>query len=280
MSSLIRYILPLLLLFGGCSDRGGEGDGDASLPLSNTSLATLRTLAVGGCFRIDREIVCEGRVTTTTAEGNFYRTLFVEDESGGVEILLGLYDADATYPEGLYVVLQLYGTAVMVKNGVVQVGLPPTSYDDEPREMESQVVIDKHILRGDSVVPIEPKRCGIEELSESMCGTLVCVSGLRYAPIVEDEKSLLSGMCRFVDSEGAMLYSYVSEYANFATEPIPDGEVAICGILSYEYVGEVSQHYFVVTPRRLSDYFMVANTSTSSFQNLSTVEISKRSSGE
>lgn len=284
MRSVCRYLLSVLLLFGGCYDKGSDGDKDVgeapAIPVVNASLATLRNLASGGCYEIDYDLVCAGRVTTSTREGNFYRTLYIEDESGGVELLLGLYDTDTLYPEGLYVVLQLNGMAVDIENEVVRVGLPPASYDDSPREMESKVVIDRHLFRSDSVVEIKPTECVVDGLHVGLCGRFVSVAGLRYAPPVEVERTTLSGKCPFANNEGNMIYSSVSEYASFATEPIPDGEVTICGVLSYEYVGEISRHCFVLTPRRYSDYFTVRNTSISSCQNLSTVAISKRSSGE
>jgi hypothetical protein len=280
MRSIWRYLLSVLLLLGGCYDRSKEGGTDLVLPRANASLTSLRTLASGGCHEICYDIVCAGRVTTSTRDGNFYRTLYIEDESGGAELLLGLYDMDTLYPEGLYVVLKLNGLAVDVRNGVVRVGLPPTSHDDSLREMESRVVIDRHLLRSESVESVEPMECEIGELKESMCGRLVRIAGLRYSPPVEMERTTLLGECPFANSDGTVIYSRVSEYANFATEPIPDGEVAICGILSYEHIGEISCHSFVVVPRRYADYFTARNTSTSSCQNLSTVAISKRSSGE
>lgn len=280
MRSVFRYMLPLLLLLGGCYDRHSSGGDRSTIPVTNTSLSKLRTLASGGCYEVHSDIICAGRITTTTKEGNFYRTLYLEDDGGAVEVLLGLYDADAIYPEGLYVALRLNGLAVMLDDGVVQVGLPPTSYEQRPRELESQQLIDQHLLRSNSVDLITPLQCAVGELSESMCGRLVALSRLRYAPLVEGEATQLVGMCRFEDSDAGVVYSDVSEYANFATESIPNGEVTICGILSYEYVGDASGECFVVKPRRLSDYFMVRNTSTNSCQNLSTVAISSRSSGE
>ena len=194
-----------------------------------------------------------GRVTSSDRDGNFYRSLFIEDESGGLEILLGIYDSYTQYPVGTKVALRLNGCAVESKNGHLQVGLPKSSHDLYLREFESQVVIDQHIIRSSDIAPITPQECKIATLDRALCGRLIRTTPHRHAPLSEEACENLTGYHRFVDSEGEELYCAVSEYADFATMAIPEGDTAIVGIVLYESISREVGERFVIYPRSASD---------------------------
>lgn len=255
MRGNILGLILVLLLFGGCYDRSGYGDNASFEVAPNTSIATLASLAsTNACHTINNDMVCVGRVTTSDREGNFYRTMFVEDETGAVEVLLGIYDIATQYPEGVEVALQLQGCAIRKESGVVQIGLPPYSYDTKPREFESQVVIGSHIVRGVSVAPLEPWHTDIASLSTVACGRLVRVEGLCYIPDESlDTEPQMVRYSRFVDSEEREIYCYISEFADFADMAAPTTEVALQGVLLYENVGGDRGVQYVIKPSRADD---------------------------
>ena len=153
------YIILLLCasVAGGCYDSHSNSPIDeTSADRGNCTLAQLRSLCKEGLFYIIPNGTCVGRVTSSDEEGNFYRTLCIEDESGAAEILLGLYNNHTQYPIGLQVAIRLDGLAVAIEDGVVQIGLAPESYDASLREIASQEMIDRHIIRSTSVTNIEP----------------------------------------------------------------------------------------------------------------------------
>ncbi len=255
MRGNILGLILVLLLFGGCYDRSGYGDNGSFGVVPNTSIATLASVAsTTSCHTINSDMVCVGRVTTSDREGNFYRTMFVEDETGAAEVLLGIYDIATQYPEGVEVALRLRGCAIRKESGVVQIGLPPYSYDTKPREFESQVIIDSHIVRGVSVAPLEPRHTDIASLSTVGCGRLVRVEGLHYVPDENlDTEPQMVGYSRFVDSEERELYCYISEYADFADIAVPTTEVTLQGVLLYENVGGDRGVQYVIKPSRAED---------------------------
>jgi hypothetical protein len=176
----------------------------------------------------------------------------VEDGSGGAEIKLGTYNSAVQYPIGLEVELHLNGTAIMFENGVMQVGLPPHSYDSSPREMEAQAVIDRHIVRTNSVEPIEPLCYDIESLDASICGRFIVINDLYYSPL-EEEDSTLEEYARFTDCEGRTLFVYISPFADFAIGELPTSDVYVQGILYRESVGLGIGEQFVIKPRFKDD---------------------------
>ena len=251
---LLLLISAILLAFSGCYDNH-QAPSATDISLSaNLEIGKLREFCDNGSHTIAEDFVCVGRVTTSDDEGNFYREMFIEDASGAVKVRVGINNIVSHYPIGTQVALHLQNCAVALKSGVVVVGLPPRSYDDEPREFAPQVVIDQHIERGTSVEEVTPMLCNISELNESLCGRLVKVAELIHAPLEEiEELPTLEGYHRFVDKEGNAIFITVSEFADFAAEEIPTEELSIYGILYYESVGmDIGKHY-VIKPRFKDD---------------------------
>lgn len=213
-------------------------------------MAQLRSLCKEGHFYTIPNGTCVGRVTSSDEEGNFYRSLYIEDESGGAEILLGLYNNHTQYPIGLQVAIRLEGLAVAIEDGVVQIGLTPESYDISLREIEPQELIDRHIIRGNDITPIEPIRCSITELETTMCGRLIRIDGLCHSPIDEEREYY-----RFTDGNGEVIYAYISEYATLQPSLTA---TSLIGILRIERVAADQDEQFVIVPRFDHD-FAVAN---------------------
>lgn len=257
MKNFIPVLILLATLLGGCYDRHSEPTEEPFSGQDNCDLVELRGLCANGCYTIERDMICEARVTSSDRAGNFYRSMVVEDESGAVEILLGIYNSASQYPTGLLVELHLQGLAIIAENGVVRVGLPPQSHDEAPREMESPSVIAKHLVRGNSVEEIEPLPCDIAELSNALCGRFVEVGALRYTPLSEAENgATTTEYYRLEDSDGNVIFAYISPYANFANIELPSTELSLRGILYHESVG--GENHFVIKPRYAEDIAAVS----------------------
>ena len=97
-------MLSLAGCFGGCDyDRFDPPEPHpADVPVPTMSIATLRSLYKGDPVSVTgkRSVVVSGNVTTSDREGNFFRSFFIEDETGAVEIRAGLYDLHAVYRLG------------------------------------------------------------------------------------------------------------------------------------------------------------------------------------
>lgn len=252
-----RYILTLLLLvLGGCFDNHNTPDNKPFLAQANTSIAHLQQLCKDECYTITSDMVCVGRVTSSDYEGNFYRSMVIEDETGGVEIKLGIYSIDKQYPIGLMVAIHLKGTAIISDNGVVQVGLPPQSFDNAPREFEAQEVIDRHITRSNSIEAIAPLLCDIASLDTSLCGRFVRIEGLRHSPLPDKEEK---NYYRFTDNNSNEVYLHISSYADFADMEIPSSDTSIQGILYHEAVGLGVDRQYVIKPRFADDISTISS---------------------
>lgn len=261
MKRFTPILILLLLVFSSCYDNHQEVQSSEFRDSDNCDISQLQERCRDGIHLVTTDMICVGRITSSDQEGNFYRSIVVEDGSGGAEIKLGTYNNDIQYPVGLEVELHLNGTALMFENGVMQVGLPPHSHDSSPREMEAQAVIDSHVIRTNSVKPMQPLLCNIASLDTSICGRFIAIDNLNYSPSEEEEGGSVEEYARFMDSEGKSLFLYVSPFADFSISELPSSNVTLQGILYYETVGLGIGKQFVIRPRFKDDI----STSDSAF---------------
>lgn len=96
--------LPLLcafLLLTGCYDsRFGERSGGEEPEPATATIAQLRQLYAGTTFVIATDVVVSGRVNTSDAEENFYRTFCVEEDGAGLEVMAGIDHLHNDFPPG------------------------------------------------------------------------------------------------------------------------------------------------------------------------------------
>ena len=171
------------LLTAGCYDsRFGEPDGGASGEPATETIAALRALYAGTPFTVTGDIVVAGRVTTSDRAENFYRTLCIEDNEAGLEVMAGIDHLHNDFPTGCRVTLRLKGLTVAESRGVLQVGRPPAAGSGYATDyIGSQPALAAVLVRsGESLNTPSPALRRIPELTPALCGTLIRIDGLRY----------------------------------------------------------------------------------------------------
>lgn len=145
--------------------------------------------------------VIKGRVVSTDKPGNFYKSLFIQDETGGMEIKIGKNGLYNDYLQGQTVYVKLDGLTLGMYGfksgnyggmGMVQVGFADPSGEYETSYLEIGYLIDSHILRGDPDDISIPEPLVMKEsdfpdgktatqAQSRFVGSLVTVQNLRYA---------------------------------------------------------------------------------------------------
>lgn len=145
--------------------------------------------------------VIKGVVTTTDQPGNFYKSFYIQDETGGMEIKIGKNGLYNDYLPGQTVYVKLDGLTLGMYGyktgnyggmGMVQVGFSDPSGEYETSYMEIAFLIDRHILRGDpnDLHPVQPRVLAEKDLPNPKTqhqamnenvGRLVTLRGLTYA---------------------------------------------------------------------------------------------------
>ena len=235
----------LLLLFSNIScdyDRFDPPNSESgSVPVTTMDIATLRTFYQDDpvCVVGQRSVVVSGYVTTSDQSGNFYRSFFIEDETGAVEIRAGLYDLYATYRLGQQVTVVVDSLTLGMTNGVLQLGLASAAYETD--YMNHRIVVDKHLFRNERFEEVIPRPVKAGNLKEEWLGTLVRFEGVHLDGAVDTTWALpasltssgvpQSAYLKFRDEKSDSIYVVTSGYASFAGETVPTGTVSLMGIL-------------------------------------------------
>lgn len=160
------------------------------------SIAELAAMyTAGNPWTIDQDIVISGKVSTTDRYGNFYKSLYIQDDTGGMEIKIGKNGLYNDYHPGqtLYIScrdleLGMYGYSSSSGNGMVQLGFNDPSGDYETSYMEASLLIDTHVFKGSLGDEVEPIEISFSELPDSWdtqatnpyIGKLVTIKDLYY----------------------------------------------------------------------------------------------------
>ena len=167
-----------------------------------TSIADLVSGYTIGQPKVLGSTVIKGTVSTTDRPGNFYKSFYIQDETGGIEIKVGkngLYN-DYLLGQTVYVdcedlTLGMYGykSGNYGGMGMAQLGFSDPSGSYETSYMEIPLLIDAHVLRGNPselhpVTPAvitsasqlpDPKTA--TQATNKLIGSMVTLKGLTYA---------------------------------------------------------------------------------------------------
>lgn len=90
----------------------------------------------------------KGKVVSNDAFGNFYRNLYIQDDTGGIEVKVGISGLYSKYLTGetIYVVCQDLAVGNYRKN--LSLGLPDLSGEYGTKNIEVKYLIDVHLKQG------------------------------------------------------------------------------------------------------------------------------------
>lgn len=167
-----------------------------------TSIAELVSGYTIGQPKVLGSTVIKGTVSTTDRPGNFYKSFYIQDETGGIEIKIGkngLYN-DYLLGQTIYVdcedlTLGMYGykSGNYGGMGMAQLGFSDPSGSYETSYMEIPLLIDAHVLRGNpsELHPVTPAVITsasqlpnpktATQATSKLIGSMVTLKGLTYA---------------------------------------------------------------------------------------------------
>ena len=161
-----------------------------SVPEVNTTIAQLKALYTkpGTPVLITEDLVIGGQVISSDAAGNIYRSFYIQDETGAIEIKIGKSSLYNDYKLGQWVYVKCKGLVLGQYGGMLQIGYRTdqpawieASSSYETNYIDVQYLIDAHIFRGKLDTPLAPtliSEAGIKD--EANFGKFVRIEGLTY----------------------------------------------------------------------------------------------------
>ncbi len=149
----------------------------------NTTIAQLKDMytANKGPVTITKNVIIGGRVTTSDQVGNLYKSLYIQDETAGIEVKIGKNGLYNEFKLGQWVYVDCAGLTVGDYNGMIQIGYSDPTGEYETSYMEHQYIIDAHVYKGAYGSPVEPKVITEADLKKKEnLGRLVTIRDLKY----------------------------------------------------------------------------------------------------
>ena len=151
---------------------------------SFTSIAEVKDMYVANGskpYKIQKTCVIKGQVTTSDQVGNLYKTLYIQDETAGIEIKIGKNGLYNEYKLGQWLYVDCTGLTVGDYNGMINIGYEDPTGEYETGYLEHQYVIDYYIYKGAYDTPVKPVVVTEDELhNKENLGRLVTIENLKY----------------------------------------------------------------------------------------------------
>lgn len=149
-----------------------------------TSIADLKAMyAANGSkpYTVEKNCVIKGQVTTSDQVGNLYKSLYIQDETAGIEVKIGKNGLYNEYKLGQWIYVDCSGLTVGDYNGMINIGYSDPTGEYETAYLEHAYIIDTHVFKGEYADPVQPVVVKEADLSkESNLGRLVTIKDLKY----------------------------------------------------------------------------------------------------
>ncbi len=244
------FLTLLASLFNGCVKTDiDEPPYNTNYPSykANFSVKDLRALHTNGEFEtINDDYLIKAVVVADDKSGNYFKTLVVQDSTGGMELKVNAAGLFNTLPVGRRIYLKIKGLTLGDYNGNFQIG--GGTYIDASNNLRlagiEEPVIDDYIIKAEFNVPITPKISTINDLGDADINTLVKIEGLEVSDAdlgvtYADAVNKTTTNRTLKDCSNKTITLRTSGYATFAGTEMPQGNGSIVAI--YTVFGTTKQ---------------------------------------
>ena len=157
---------------------------EADFPAGFTTISDLKDMYKANDnkpFVVQKTIFIKGQVTTSDQVGNLYKSLYIQDETAGIEIKIGKNGLYNEYKLGQWLYIDCTGLTVGDYNGMINVGYEDPSGQYETAYLEHSYIIDAHVFKGAYGDPVQPVVVTEADLHKKVnLGRLVTIKDLKY----------------------------------------------------------------------------------------------------
>lgn len=223
-----------------CDGTGGGGAGSdddiQEEDISNLSIADLKAMhSIGAdAVKVPAGTIIKGHVISSDETGNFFKNLYIQDETGGIQIRVDVNDLYLDYDLGRLMYIDCNDLFIGDFNGLPQLG---AQGDGSGVNRISANAATSILIRGPLESVPEPATRTISSLSNADLNTWVTIEGLQYEDaLLGDTYAVPDGgfaQNRILnDCDGNTLIIRNSDFADWAGTPIPDGNGRITAVFA------------------------------------------------
>ena len=241
----LSALLAALLVAGFSACVKTEFDEPPSTPITvditpNTTIADLKKLHVTpeGFDPIADDLIITGEVIMDDRSGNYYKTIVIQDSTGGIEVKFNDGFLFNQFPIGRQIYIKCKGLLLTDYSGLTQL-IGSTLEEDGVLSSvgltEAQVIT--NVVKGNyAATPVAPRVVSLAELNESMISTLIQLDDVQFVK-ADTGKTWADAVTknsvnRKVEScNGLTTLVRTSGYADFAAQKVPGGKGSLVGVL-------------------------------------------------
>jgi hypothetical protein len=227
----IRDLVDLDLNGERCEVGGGGGSWTP-----NTTIPELKQLYTGARVQITDELVLEATVTANDKTGNYYKTIVIQDDEGGIEMKINDYDLFQTFAVGQKIHVNCQDLYLDTYGGVIQLGSVYESGGSQNFGGIEPGALFSHVELVSGGVELNPTNVSITNISDDHLGMLLEIDGVQFidselGETYADAQNLYSANRTLEDCDGNNITVRTSGYADFADENIAEGNGTFVGVL-------------------------------------------------
>lgn len=232
MIFLLSIILISTIATVGCSTPPAYGEYD-----SGVSIAYLKSLCRGSSYDITDDITICGTVIANDHLGEFYKSIVIADDSGGIEVAIDKRDIYLDLPIHSRITIFCSGLSLGRLGGKIELGAHPTGdfpVDGIPADKFSKYF--KTEAGGTNTTPIEHTISGLKptDISSYVLLRNLRISGeLPDAWCAVENGEYIDTTHILEDADGFTLPLRVRSSCSYAGMPTPKGPFDIAGIIDY-----------------------------------------------
>jgi hypothetical protein len=208
--------------------------------VANTTIKNLKALhTVPGAFDVITDnLIISGVVVADDKSGNLYKQLFIQDETGGIQVLLDANSLYGTYPVGRRIFIKCKDLCISDYNGMIELGVK--AYVDGSPSVEGipSGLISQYVVGGSLNNPVVPIVVNQNDLGTGMqdryLGSLIQLNNYEFADTTltyADTSAYKSTVNRDIKNcDGQTIIVRNSAYANFAGRKLPGGNGSIVAV--------------------------------------------------
>ena len=164
MKKILILSLSAIIAFASCEEFQPVFTGEYNKPqpqepvvmTPNITIADITSYYTKGKpYTFVENLIIGGQISTTDQPGNFYKSFYIQDATGGMEIKIGrnaLYNdfrpGQTIYIDCKDLTIGQYGQKDGYGNGMIQIGFADPTGEYETSYMEVPVLIDAHVFKG------------------------------------------------------------------------------------------------------------------------------------
>ena len=138
-------------------NQGEPAEPAAASLQANTTIAALKAMYQGKPVHIEQDIIIEGQVISSDASGNIYRSLYIQDNTGAIEVKIGNSALYNDYKVGQLIYVKCQGLVIGNYGGMLQIGADDPTGEYETAYIDVKSLIATHVFKGPKGTPLSPQ---------------------------------------------------------------------------------------------------------------------------